>query len=134
MEIKLAENPQWKRIAILWFIFSAIQFWGAVSYSSFYFLIAGITGSIVGLNFLTRMTKVTYLTLQDETLTIHLRRLPFSKKSIKYSDIDNVEIIGKEIILYIANGRRFKLKNDWLSYGDFTKLKEVLKAHSILVK
>ena len=134
MEIKLAENPQWKRSAILWFIFSAIQFWGAVSYSSFYFLISGILGSIVGLNFLTRMSKITYLTLQDERLTVHLRRLPFRKKNIEYSNIKKAEVVGKEIILHISNGRTFKLKYDWLSYDGFLKLKKVLEAHSISIK
>jgi hypothetical protein len=112
----------------LWFLFSAIQFWGAVSYSSFFFLIAGIAGSIVGLMFLTRMTNLTYLTLQDTTLTIHLRKLPFGKKRIKYSDINKAEVIGKEIVLHLKNERTFKLRNDWLSYDDFSKIKKELEA------
>ncbi|WP_342506021.1 hypothetical protein [Sporosarcina sp. FSL K6-2383] len=124
MEIKLAESPIWKRSAIIWFLFAALQFWGAGYYSSFFSLIAGITAAIVGWRFLTRMPDQTYLTLQDETLTIHLRKISLGKKRIRYSDINKGEVIGKQIILYLKNGRTVPLRNDWLSYDDLSKIKK----------
>ena len=63
------------------------------------------------------MTSKTYLTLQNDTLTIHLRQYLLGKKKIKYSEIRNGEVIGKDIKLHLINGRVYKLRNDWLSYG-----------------
>ena len=105
MEIKLTDSPLWKRNAVIWFIFSAISFYNAGAHYSAFFLIAGILGSILGIMFLTKMTSKTYLTLQNETLTIHLRQFLFWKKELKYSEIRNGEVIGKDIILNLQNGR-----------------------------
>ena len=133
MEIKLVESPLWKRNAVIWFIFSAISFYGAGAYNSIFYLIAGILGSIQGIIFLTKMTSKTYLTLQDETVTIHLRQYLLGKKKIKYSEIRNGEVIGKDIKLHLKNGRVIKLRNDWLSYNDLRKIKKELAAHSISI-
>ncbi|MFD2043482.1 hypothetical protein ACFSTA_03730 [Ornithinibacillus salinisoli] len=133
MEIKLADTPRWKISAIIWFVFSVIQFWGFVLYDSIVYLIAGILGAIQGIYFLTRMTNLTYLTLKNEILTIHLRKLPLGKKRIIYGDISKGEVIGKEIKLHLKNGKIIKLRNDWISYDNFSKLKKELEAHSITI-
>ena len=134
MEIKLVDSPLWKRSAVIWFVYSAILFYGAGSYSSILFLIAGILGIIQGIIFLTKMTNKTYLTLKNETLTIHLRKFLLGKKKIKYSEIRNGEVLGKDIKLHLKNGHIFKLRNDWLSYDDFSKFKKELEAYSITIR
>ncbi|WP_062350030.1 hypothetical protein [Bacillus kwashiorkori] len=133
MEVKLVENPEWKRSAIIWFIFSAIQFWGAINYNSILFLIAGILAVASGIRFLTKMTSLIYFTLRNEVLTIHLRRLPLGDKRINYSDINKCEVLEKEILLHLKNGRIIKLRKDWISYDDLSKVKKELREHSITV-
>ena len=80
------------------------------------------------------MISKTYLTLQNETLTIHLRKIFLGKKKIMYSEIRNGEVIGKDIKLHLTNGRIFNLRNDWLSYDDLKKIKKELAAYSISIR
>lgn len=119
---------------MIWFAFGAIQFWGAGSYKSVLLLISGIAATAQGIWFLTRVTSRTYLTLRNEMITVHLRKGFPGKKTIKYSDIGKGEVIGREIRLYLKNGRIFKLRNDWLLYADFSVLKKELEAHSISIR
>lgn len=131
MEIKLADTPRWKTSAIIWFVFSATQFLGFVLYDYIFYLIAGILGATQGIYFLTRVTNLTYLSLENKILTIHLRKLPLGKKKIKFDEIKKGEVIGKEIKLHLKSGKVIKLRNDWISYDNFTKLKKELELHSV---
>lgn len=131
MEIKLIDHPEWKRSALIWFIFSAIQFLGAYYYQSFFFLLAGIFALATGIQLFTKMTDLTYLTLRNEILTIHLRRFPFGKKNIHLQEIDKVEVIfEKEILFRLKNGQKIKLRKDWISYDDFLKMKQKLEGYT----
>ena len=134
MELKLADSPLWTKSAIKWFIFAAIMFLGAGSFDSYLYLISGILAIAQGIYLLTRMTSKTYLTLQNELLIIHLRRFIFGKREVKYQDINKGELIDKHFILYLKNGQQVKLHRDWLSYDDYAKLKQELKAHAVKIR
>ncbi|MFD2046392.1 hypothetical protein ACFSTA_18770 [Ornithinibacillus salinisoli] len=134
MEIKIADKPVWKIIAIVAFVFAAVQFWGANNYYSSTYFFSAICFILLGISFLTRK-NLTYLTLTNDILTIHLQGLGMlGKKKVKYSEIKKCEVLGKEVFLYLKNGRKYKLKNDWISYDDFSKLKKQLESYSIDIR
>ncbi|MEN2766061.1 hypothetical protein [Ornithinibacillus xuwenensis] len=134
MEIKIADKTVWKIIAVVAFIFAAVQFWGAINYYSSTYLFSGICFILLGISFLTRK-NLTYLTLTNDKLTIHLQGLGMlHKKKVKYSEIRKCEILGKEVFLHLENGRKYKLKKDWIAYDDFSKLIKQLESYSINIR
>ena len=133
MEIKIVDRPLWKGIAILWFVCAAYQIWTA--YTHFYytgFPYSAISFILLGIFFLNTKNQ-TYVTLRDEILTIHLwlfRR----KKKIRVEDIMEVEVLGKDIILHLYNGRTYNLKNEWIEHTDFYNMRKELEAQSVIFK
>lgn len=131
MKIKIADKPLWKIIAVVAFLFAVVQFWGANNFYSSAYFFSGISFILLGISFLTRK-NLTYLTLKNDMLIIHLQGLGRSgKKMVKYSKIIKCEVLVKEILLHLEDGRKYKLKKDWISYDDFYKLKRKLESHSI---
>lgn len=131
MQIKIADRPLWRKIAVLWFIFAAIQFWAANNYYASVYFFSGITFILLGISFLKRK-NLTYLTLKSDMIIVH-RQSILGKKKIRYNEIKKGEVLGKEIIFYLNNGHKYKLKNEWITYKDFSKLKKELETHSITV-
>lgn len=131
MELKLTNSPIWTKSAIKWFVFSSILFWASGVRGSFLYFLSGVLAATQSIYLLTRVTELTYLSLTDEALMIHLRRFRLRKRKIHYGDISKAELIHKDYILYLNNGRQVKIRRDWISFDDYTLLKEVFKAHSI---
>lgn len=45
-----------------------------------------------------------------------------------------VEVLGKDIILHLYNGRTYNLKNEWIEHTDFYNLRKELEAQSVIFK
>ncbi|RPF55500.1 EbsA family protein [Aquisalibacillus elongatus] len=132
MEIKIVDRPLWKGVAALSFVFAVIQFWGAHSYYSSAYFLSGISFILLGLGFLMRK-NLTYLTLGNNSLTIHLRGF-LSKKKINNHEIEEAEFLEKAVILQLEDERKYKLKKDWISHEDLVEFKKELKAHSVIIR
>lgn len=117
---------------MFWIFFSGVQFYALFDYHSIIPIFSAILALILGISFL-NIEHFTYLTLANDALIVHARRVPW-KKRINYSDIKKGEVLGIHVLLELKNNRMFKLRNDFISNESFTKFKQEMEKHSIVVR
>lgn len=126
MDIHFEQQPKFILFSVLFLLLGLIFIIEAIYFSGIIFVGIGIA--------LTRMTHFVYVTIDKYEMIIRARRfIPWNKK-IQYEDIDYLEVLGKHIIVYLKNGRTFKLENDYIANDKLAKMREKLTEIGVEMK
>ena len=136
MELKYKENPQWKIAGSLWML-NALMNLGFLI-----FMISG-KGRVLGLMisllyviiillscvlavFLFRITRIDYIRINDNTLSIH-KGFVFPRKMINLSEVEEGRVLGNRLTLILKNGKKVNINLKYLTTKDFEKMKVKLE-------
>ena len=126
MDIHFEQQPKFIVFSVLFLLLGLIFIIEDIYFSGIIFVGIGIV--------LTRMTQFVYVIIDKYEMIIRARKfIPWNKK-IQYEDIDYIEVLGKHIIVYLKNGRTFKLENDYIANDKLAKMREKLTEIGVEMK